>query len=35
MTPTLEEVGTGGTDTMIDDLTTVVGIGTMIGTGKG
>lgn len=35
MTPTLEEVGTGGIDTMIDDLTTVVGIGTMIGTGRG
>jgi hypothetical protein len=35
MTLTLEEVGMEGTDMMIDDLTTVVGIGTMIGTGRG
>jgi hypothetical protein len=35
MTPTLEEVDTEGTGMMIDDLTTVVGIGTMIGTGRG
>jgi hypothetical protein len=35
MTLTLEEVGMEGIDMMIDDHTTVVGIGTMIGTGRG